>query len=183
MFSIRDFLYYDLLQHGDDFYIRTRKFVLAITFVVGCVFFLLSLREVWLLVYDMSPTNVVNALSELYMSVLTIGCWVFVKRTRTAPAAIMDLWMWSINLGSILFSFGTNQLPFTTYFYTLAIIALLFETDQRNYHIVTSAVGFLLVTYDHSMPGFGYPSLILPGSHIPVFYIRQTPPRIKNFLK
>ena len=51
------------------------------------------------------------------------------------------------------------------YFYSISLLALLCETDQRNYHIGTSAVGFLLVAYNHSMPRFGYPYLILPGSY------------------
>ena len=52
---ILDFLYYNFLQHGDDFYVRMRKMVLTVASVVVSVQIIISLYNLCLLDNESHP--------------------------------------------------------------------------------------------------------------------------------
>ena len=94
MFSIPDFLYYDVLQPGDGFTVAMRKLILAVACLVCCIYPVLAFNDVLILVtVEPALGSSVLPITLLYMCAVTIASWIFVKRTRTAPTALMDFWL------------------------------------------------------------------------------------------
>ena len=118
------FFYESLLQPDDDFFTRSRKIMIAVMAVVDvyCLYLLYVVSE-YVITHPNFPNLITNlvAMSIIFLSLL--GCWLYTKRTRTVPDALMDVWLLGTNTSFILIVIGRTGYPWVPMFQMLATLA------------------------------------------------------------
>ena len=144
------FFYESLLQPGDDFFTTSRKIMLAVIAVVACYCLFLILKtfndmRTYAAASQPIVTNLITNQVAMFILVLSGGgCWLYAKRTRTVPDALMDVWLLGGNLSIILMVVGSTGYPWVPMFQTLAIVAVACNTPRLRYHLAVSFVGMFL---------------------------------------
>ena len=120
------FFYESLLQPDDDFFTTSRKIMLAVMAVVEVYGLCMILQNFAAMMSE--PHIVMNMITKNVATIILFlvsgGCWLYAKLTRTVPDALMDVWLLGVNLSVILMVVGSTGYPWVPMFQTMAIAAV-----------------------------------------------------------
>ena len=164
------YFYDDLLLPDDDFFMKTRKIVLALMVAPCTLFLMFSLKSMFDASKDNAPLAWMTAIATFMAGLIPLACWAFAKKTRTATDAMMDTWCFSLEGAVLLCVLGVKGYPYEPVFLSGGLVIVMMQTRMTLLHLTLCAMGFFLVMYDQSFAAWGYQPLIIPGESYAVSF-------------
>jgi class 3 adenylate cyclase len=165
-------MYVDLIEPEDDFFIRGRKFALAIG--AFCSPFALTFAIAYFILMRNSPSAsvviVIFAWTHLFFNIL-LG-WLVTLRSHVATDLQMDIWLLNATLDLLLTYIAQGEvLPVVPAMITLSTFALICQTPRMYLQLGLCGAGVAIWWYNNTFGLYGYTLALIPGDRAPQEFI------------